>query len=78
METTKQIIADENLISYCGFYCGACPKFLKEQCKGCKQAIVSQSSANSFVPSKCRTIAGKDWGSRTKNVVGKTEEQKGN
>lgn len=25
METTKQIIADENLISYCGFYCGACP-----------------------------------------------------
>ena len=36
METTKQIIADENLISFCGFYCGACPKFLKGQCKGCK------------------------------------------
>jgi len=36
METTKQIITDKNLISYCGFYCGACPKFLKGQCKGCK------------------------------------------
>ena len=36
METTKQIIVNENLISYCGFYCGACPKFLKGQCKGCK------------------------------------------
>jgi hypothetical protein len=30
METTKQVVVDENLISYCGFYCGACPKFLKE------------------------------------------------
>ena len=32
----KPIIFDENLISFCGFYCGACPKFLKEECKGCK------------------------------------------
>lgn len=25
-----------NLISYCGFYCGACPKFTKGKCQGCK------------------------------------------
>jgi len=36
METTKLITANENLISYCGFYCGACPKYLKEECSGCK------------------------------------------
>ena len=24
------------LISYCGFYCGACPKYLKADCQGCK------------------------------------------
>jgi len=36
MQTAKQTVAEENLISYCGFYCGACPKFLKGQCKGCK------------------------------------------
>jgi hypothetical protein len=24
------------MISYCGFYCGACPKLLKNQCTGCK------------------------------------------
>ena len=36
METTNQLIADENLISYCGFYCAACPKFLEGECKGCK------------------------------------------
>lgn len=24
------------LISYCGFYCGACPKFTKGECEGCK------------------------------------------
>jgi hypothetical protein len=36
METSNQIPSDEKLISYCGFYCGACPKFLKEKCSGCK------------------------------------------
>ena len=25
-----------NLISYCGFYCGACPKYTKQECQGCK------------------------------------------
>ena len=27
---------NNNLVSYCGFYCGACPKYKKEQCEGCK------------------------------------------
>ena len=36
METSNQIVTDENLVSYCGFYCGACSKNLKGQCKGCK------------------------------------------
>lgn len=25
-----------SLISYCGFYCGACKKFKNEECRGCK------------------------------------------
>jgi hypothetical protein len=25
-----------SLISYCGFYCAACPKYLKGDCQGCK------------------------------------------
>ena len=32
----QQLELDESLISYCGFYCGACPNFLKDKCKGCK------------------------------------------
>ncbi|RIH65222.1 DUF3795 domain-containing protein [Mariniphaga sediminis] len=28
--------SDLHLISYCGFYCGACPKYRKEECLGCK------------------------------------------
>lgn len=24
------------LVSYCGFYCGACPKYTKGECTGCK------------------------------------------
>jgi hypothetical protein len=27
---------NNNLVSYCGFYCGACPKYTKGQCEGCK------------------------------------------
>jgi hypothetical protein len=29
---------DEKLIAYCGFYCGACPKYKtgKHNCQGCK------------------------------------------
>jgi hypothetical protein len=34
MKTIEPI--DSNLVSYCGFYCGACPKFIKKECEGCK------------------------------------------
>ncbi|MDF1549705.1 MAG: DUF3795 domain-containing protein [Bacteroidales bacterium] len=34
MNTKQQ--TDINLISYCGFYCGECPKFKKDECEGCK------------------------------------------
>ena len=34
MKTIESI--DINLVSYCGFYCRACPKFIKEECEGCK------------------------------------------
>lgn len=34
MNTVEQ--GDINLISYCGLYCGACPKYVKNQCFGCK------------------------------------------
>lgn len=27
---------ETNLVSYCGFYCGSCPKFTKQECQGCK------------------------------------------
>ncbi len=27
---------NKQMISYCGFYCGACPKYLSGQCKGCR------------------------------------------
>lgn len=27
---------DISKISYCGFYCGACPKYKKDQCFSCK------------------------------------------
>lgn len=27
---------DTNMVSYCGFYCGACPTLLKGKCEGCK------------------------------------------
>ena len=26
---------DEKILGKCGFYCGACPDFLKGRCKGC-------------------------------------------
>lgn len=33
----KEVIADRNLIAYCGLYCGACGKYLKSKCPGCKE-----------------------------------------
>lgn len=31
----KEIIADENLVAYCGLYCGACKKYLSLKCPSC-------------------------------------------
>jgi hypothetical protein len=36
---TKQIVADKNLIGYCGLYCGACRSYLTGKCTGCKENI---------------------------------------
>jgi len=35
----KEICADRDLIAYCGLYCGACKKYLKEKCPGCKKIV---------------------------------------
>ena len=32
----KQFHFDTKQISYCGFYCRICPKYVKKQCNGCK------------------------------------------
>lgn len=31
----KAIISDSALVAYCGLYCGACKRYLKEKCPGC-------------------------------------------
>ncbi len=31
----KSIVSSEDLVAYCGLYCGACPSYLKERCPGC-------------------------------------------
>ena len=31
----KSIAADQSLVAYCGLYCGACSKYLKDKCPGC-------------------------------------------
>ena len=36
---TKQVVADKNLIAYCGLYCGACGSYLKGKCPGCKENV---------------------------------------
>jgi hypothetical protein len=36
MDNVTDVQTDGKMISNCGFYCGACPKFTKGQCKGCK------------------------------------------
>ena len=34
---TKEIVADKNLLSSCGRYCGACVSYLEEKCLGCSK-----------------------------------------
>ena len=36
---TKEIIADKNLIAYCGLYCGACRSYVSGKCPGCKENV---------------------------------------
>ena len=33
----KEIISDPKLVAYCGLYCGACKKYLKDKCPGCHE-----------------------------------------
>jgi hypothetical protein len=33
----REIVADKNLVAYCGLYCGACGKYLHEKCPGCHE-----------------------------------------
>ena len=33
----NEIISDKNLTAYCGLYCGACPRYLKGRCAGCRE-----------------------------------------
>lgn len=41
MRTTsrKEIVADKNLVAFCGLYCGACRSYLSGKCPGCKENI---------------------------------------
>ena len=47
--TDKQINKDENLIAYCGLYCGACPSFTSGKCDGCR----SNSAKSAIKFKKC-------------------------
>lgn len=31
----KKVVTDQNLVAYCGLYCGACGAYLKDKCPGC-------------------------------------------
>jgi hypothetical protein len=33
----RHIVADKNLIAFCGLYCGACKSYLKGKCNGCRE-----------------------------------------
>jgi hypothetical protein len=41
MKTTsqKEIIADKNLVAFCGLYCGACRSYVSGKCPGCKENV---------------------------------------
>ena len=36
-DSFEVMIMDINLLGKCGFYCGACPTFTKDGCKGCME-----------------------------------------
>jgi hypothetical protein len=31
----REIVANQDLVAYCGLYCGACGSYLRERCPGC-------------------------------------------
>jgi len=33
----REIVADSNLVAYCGLYCGSCRSYLKGRCPGCHE-----------------------------------------
>ncbi|HEY9159563.1 MAG TPA: DUF3795 domain-containing protein [Desulfomonilia bacterium] len=35
----KDIIANPELVAFCGLYCGACKRFLKGKCPGCHDNV---------------------------------------
>jgi len=37
--TQNEIVADKNLVAYCGLYCGACRSYLKGSCPGCRDNV---------------------------------------
>ena len=37
--THKDLVADTNLIAFCGLYCGACRSYLNGKCSGCKDNV---------------------------------------
>jgi len=46
----EQINKDENLIGYCGLYCGACPWLKSGKCDGCR----GNSAKSAVVYKKCK------------------------
>lgn len=37
--TLKPVVANRDLIAYCGLYCGACRSYLKGSCPGCRDNV---------------------------------------
>ena len=46
----KQIIEGEQLIAYCGLYCGACASFVSGKCDGCRV----DSAKSAVLYKKCK------------------------
>jgi hypothetical protein len=40
---SEQITDNEQLIAYCGLYCGACPSFTSGKCDGCRSNSVKSA-----------------------------------
>ena len=38
-ENIKEIIANQDLIAFCGLYCGACRSYLTGKCPGCRDNV---------------------------------------